>query len=339
MSYKRVIITEFGGPDVLKIVEESALPEPKPGEVRVRVMATSACFTDTMVRKGIYYDLRKKPPFPPGYDLVGVVDKLGTGVTKLKIGQMVADLTVSGAYSEYMCRPESSLVPVPAGLDPAEAVSLVLSYVTAYQMLHRSAKVQRGQSILIHAAGGAVGTALLQLGKLFDLEMYGTASKSKHDLIASMGAVPIDYRSDNFLTRIQALTSDGVDAAFDAIGGDNFKRSFKSLKRGGTLVAYGFYNNAMGKGGNVPIEFMQVQLWGILSNGRSTTFYSIGALRKKHPNWSHADLTELFNLLAQSRIKPVIAERMRLDEATRAHELIEQAAVQGKIVLMVSQHT
>ena len=292
-----------------------------------------------MVRKGIYYDLKKKPPFPPGYDLVGVVDKLGTGVTKLKIGQMVADLTVSGAYSEYMCRPESSLVPVPAGLDPAEAVSLVLSYVTAYQMLHRSAKVQRGQSILIHAAGGAVGTALLQLGKLFDLEMYGTASKSKHDLIASLGAVPIDYNSENFLTRIQALTSDGVDAAFDAIGGDNFKRSFKSLKRGGMLVAYGFYNNAMGKGGNVPIEFMQVKLWDILPNGRATTFYSIGALRKKHPDWFHADLTELFNLLAQSKIKPVIAKRMRLDEATHAHELIEQAAVQGKIVLMVSEHT
>ena len=339
MSYKRVIITEFGGPDVLKIVEETALPEPKPGEVRVRVMATSACFTDTMVRKGIYYDLKKKPPFSPGYDLVGVVDKLGTGVTKLKIGQMVADLTVSGAYSEYMCRPESSLVPVPAGLDPAEAVSLVLSYVTAYQMLHRSAKVQHGQSILIHAAGGAVGTALLQLGKLFDLEMYGTASKSKHDLIASLGAVPIDYKSENFLTRIQTLTSDGVDATFDAIGGDNFKRSFKSLKRGGMLVAYGFYNNAMGKGGSVPVEFMQVKLWDILPNGRATTFYSIGALRKKHPDWFHADLTELFNLLAQSKIKPVIAKRMRLDEATHAHELIEQAAVQGKIVLIVSEHT
>ena len=338
MSYKRIIITKFGDPDVLKIVEETALPEPKPGEVRVRVMATSACFTDTMVRKGIYYDLKKKPPFSPGYDLVGMVDKLGADVTKLKVGQVVADLTVSGAYSEYICRSESSLVPVPAGLDPAEAVSLVLSYVTAYQMLHRSMEVQRGQSILIHAAGGAVGTALLQLGKLLDLEMYGTASKSKHDLVASLGAVPIDYKSENFLTRIQSLTGDGVDAAFDAIGGDNFKRSFKSLKRGGTLVAYGFYNNAMSKGGNVPIELMQVKLWGILPNGRSTTFYSIGALRKKHPDWFHADLTDLFNLLTQRKIKPVIAERMRLDEAAHAHELIEQAAVQGKIVLMVSEH-
>jgi len=222
-------------------------------------------------------------------------------------------------------------------LDPAEAVSLVLSYVTAYQMLHRSAKVQRGQSILVHGAGGAVGTALLQLGQLLDLEMYGTASKPKHELVAGLGATPIDYRSEDFAERVRALTGEGVHAAFDAIGGENFKRSFKSLKRGGTLVAYGFYDNAMDKGGNVPIEFIKVALWNILPNGRSTSFYSIGALRKKYPDWFHADLTELFNLLAQGKIKPVIAEWMRLDEAARAHELIEQAAVQGKIVLMVNE--
>ena len=337
MSYKRVIITEFGGPEVLKVVEEVVLPEPGPGEVRVKVLATSACFTDTMIRKGVYRDVKEKPPFSPGYDVVGVVDNLGAGVTRLQVGQMVADLTVTGAYSEYICRPESSLVPVPAGLDPAEAVSLVLSYVTAYQMLHRSARVQRGQSILVHGAGGAVGTALLQLGKLLDLEMYGTASKPKHELVAGLGATPIDYRSEDFAERVRELTGDGVDAAFDAIGGDNFERSFKSLKRGGMLVAYGFYNDAMGKGGNVPIEFMKVALWNILPNGRSTTFYSIGALCKKCPDWFHEDLTELFNLLAQGKIKPVIAERMGLAEAARAHELIEQAAVQGKIVLMVNE--
>ena len=339
MSYKRVIVTEFGGPEVLKVVEEAALPEPGPGEVRVKVLVTSACFTDTMIRKGKYINLKEKPPFSPGYDVVGVVDSLGAGVTNLKVGQMVADLTVSGAYSEYICRPESSLVPVPDGLDPAEAVSLVLSYVTAYQMLHRSAKVRRGQSILVHGAGGAVGTALLQLGQLLDLEMYGTASKPKHELVAGLGATPIDYRSEDFAERVRELTGDGVDAAFDAIGGDNFKRSFKSLKRGGTLVAYGFYNDALGKGGNVPLEYMLVKLWDILPNGRSTSFYSIGSLRDKHADWFHADLTELFNLLAQGKIKPVIAERMGLAEAARAHELVERAAVRGKIVLVVNEHT
>jgi NADPH:quinone reductase-like Zn-dependent oxidoreductase len=322
---------------MLEVVEEAALPEPGPGEVRVKVLATSACFTDTMVRKGVYRDVKEKPPFSPGYDLVGVVDELGAGATRLKIGQRVAELTVIGAYSEYICLPERHLVPVPDGLDPAEAVSLILSYITAYQMLHRSAKVERGQSILIHGAGGAVGTALLQLGKLLDLEMYGTASRSKHELVASLGATPIDYRSEDFVERVRSLTDGGVHAAFDAIGGDNFKRSFSVLRPGGTLVAYGFYDAAMGKGGNVPLEFIKVKLWDILPNGRSTAFYSIGSLREKHADWFHQDLTELFNLLAQGEIEPVIAKRMRLDEAARAHELVEQASVQGKIVLMVNE--
>lgn len=335
MRYKKVILNEFGGPEVLEVVEETTLPEPQAGEVRVKVLAASATFTDMMVRKGIYFGLKEKPPLSPGYDLVGMVDKLGAGVSGLEPGQMVADLIVFGAYTEYICRPAASLVPVPAGLDPTAAVSMVLSYVTAYQMLHRTAKVERGQAVLVHAAGGAVGSALLQLGALLDLEMYGTASKSKHDLVASLGATPIDYKSEDFLARMQAIG--GVDAAFDAIGGDNFKRSFESLNKGGTLVAYGFYDNSMGKGGSVPLEFMRIKLWNILPNGRSTSFYSIGDLRKKQPDWFRQDLTALFDLLAQGKIKPVIERRMRLEDAAQAHELIEQAAVKGRIVLVVNE--
>jgi len=289
MSNKKVMLNEFGGPEVLQVVEEENLPEP------------------------------------------------GAGVAVLEVGQMVADLTVWGAYTEYMLRPTDSLVPVPTDLDPVEAVSMVLSYVSAYQMLRRIAKVQRGQKILVHGAGGAVGTALLELGGLDVLEMYGTASKSKHELVESLGATPVDYKSEDFVERIQALTGDGVDAAFDAISGENFKRSFKSLKKGGTLVAYGFYNNAAGKGVSVPIEFMQVKLWDILPNGRQSTFYSIGALRKKQPDWFKEDLTKLFNLLAEGKIKPIIERRMKLEEARRAHELIEQAAVKGRIVLVVNE--
>ena len=335
MNYKKVILNEFGGPEVLQVVKENTLPEPAMGEARVKVQAASATFTDTMVRKGVYYDFKVTPPFSPGYDMVGVVDKLGAGTNTLKVGQTVADLTVFGAYTEYMLRSADSLVPVPDGLDTAEAVSLVLSYVTAYQMLHRSAKIQRGQKILVHGAGGAVGTALLELGALLDLEMYGTTSRSKHELVTSLGATPIDYKSEDFVTRVQAVG--GVDAAFDAIGGDNFKRSFKSLKKGGTLVAYGFYNNAMGKGGSVPMEYMSIALWNILPNGRKSAFYSIGALRKKQPDWFKEDLAELFNLLVQGKIKPVIEKRMKLEEAAQAHELIEQAKVKGRLVLMVNE--
>ena len=337
MGYKRVVITEFGGPEVLKMIEETKLPEPKSGEVRVKVLVTSAAFTDVWIRKGTYPDVKEKPPFSPGYDMVGVVDKLGEGVIHFKVGQRVADLTVIGAYSEYICLPESRLTLVPEGLDPAEAVSLVLSYVAAYQMLHRVAKVQRGQRILIHGAGGAGGTAMLQLGKLLDLEMYGTASKSKHELIKRLGATPIDYKGDDIVERVHSLTGDGVDAAFDPIGGDNFKRSFSVLRRGGKLVAYGFYNSVLGKGGSIPLDFIRLMLWNLWPNGRSTAFYSIGPLRQKHGDWFSEDLTKLFDLLALNKIKPIIAARMPLAEARRAHELIEQAEVQGKIVLTVAE--
>ncbi|MBT3712217.1 MAG: alcohol dehydrogenase catalytic domain-containing protein, partial [Anaerolineae bacterium] len=156
MSYKKVVLNEFGGPEVLQVVEEANLPEPGAGEVRIKILAASATFTDTMVRKGIYFGFKETPPLSPGYDMVGIVDKVGSGVSGLTPGLLVADLIVYGAYTEYMLRPADSLVPVPAELDPAEAVSMVLSYVSAYQMLHRVAKVKRGQSILVHGAGGAV---------------------------------------------------------------------------------------------------------------------------------------------------------------------------------------
>lgn len=335
INYKKVILNEFGSPEVLRVVKKPTLPEPGTGEVRVKVLAASATFTDTMIRKGIYYGFKETPPLSPGYDMVGLVDKLGVDVTGLKTGQMVADLTVFGAYTEYMLRPANSLVPVPTGLDPAQAVSMVLSYVTAYQMLHRIAKVQRGQKILVHGAGGAVGTALLELGKLLDLEMYGTASKTKHDLVTSLGAAPIDYKSEDFLAKMQAIG--GVDAAFDAISGDNFKRSFKSLKKGGMLVAYGFYNQALGRGGNVAKDYMNIALWNLLPNGRKAAFYSIGDLRKKNLEWFKKDLSTLFGLLKEDKLKPSIERRMKLEDAAQAHRLIEQAAVKGRIVLMIGK--
>ncbi len=333
MGYKRIIITDFGGPEVLKMIEEPVLPEPKRGEIRVKVLVSGAAFTDVMIRKGMYPDVKEKPPFSPGYDMVGVVDKLGEGTTRFKVGQTVADLTIIGSYSEYICLPEDRLTLVPEGLDPAEAVSLILSYVTAYQMLNRVAKVKKGQSILLHGAGGAVGTATLQLGRLLDLKIYGTASKAKHELISKLGATAIDYKNENWGERIRTLTGDGVDGVFDPIGGENLKKSFSVLRKGGILVAYGFYNAVMGKGGSIPLDFIRLKLWNLLPNGRSTVFYSIGAMRQKHPHWFSEDLTHLFHLLAQGKIKPVIAARMPLAEVRRAHELIETAGVQGKIVL------
>jgi len=339
MGYKKVVITKYGPPDVLQIVEEQYLPIPHRGEVRIKVLVTSAAFTDTLLRKGMYPEVRIKPPLIPGYDMVGTVDQCGEGVTSLKVGQRVAAMPVIGAYEEYMCLPQESLTLVPEGLDSAEVVSLILTYMTAYQMLFRLAKIHSGQSILVHGAGGAVGTALLQLGSLLGLRVFGTARKSKHDLVRRLGGIPIDYQTQDFVDCIKRETGSGVDAVFDCIGGDYFRRSFHVLRPGGTLVAYGFQQAVMGKGGiaSVIFGFLQLKILNLLPNNRRAMFYSITSLRKKQPDWFKQDLTQLMEYLKQKKIQPVIARRMPLTEAVEAHKLLDRSDVEGKIVLVVHE--
>ena len=335
MPYNRVIVSAFGGPEVLKYVQENELPEPGQGEVRIKVTAVSACFTDTMVRKGIYFGMKEKPPFSPGYDLVGIIDKTGPESFRFKIGDKVADLTVIGSYTEYICLPETSLTSVPEGIDDGEAVSLVLSYMTAYQMLTRVADVKAGQTILVHGAGGAVGTAVLQLAGEMNIKVYGTGSYSKQELIKQLGAIPIDYKNETISDRIMEMEPQGINAVFDAIGGESFKTSFRLLKKGGILVPFGFYKNSTGQGGNVALEFIQLKLWNILPNGKKVDFYSIGDMRKNNSTWFKEDLGKLFSLLKEGKIKPVISERLSLKDAEEAHKLIDSASVNGRIVLTV----
>src|SRR4051794_17878497 len=197
MKHTRVIVTRYGGPDELRLIEEKC-PEPRRGEVRVKVLAAGVSLPDVMMREGIHPETPRLP-FTPGWDLVGVVDRLGDGVSGIEPGQTVAALPISGAYAEFVCLPKRELVPVPSGLDAAEAVSLVLNYVTAYQMLHRSAKVRTGQCVLIHGAAGGVGTALLQLGRLAGLELYGTCSAAGTSAVSDLGDIPIDYRQLDFV--------------------------------------------------------------------------------------------------------------------------------------------
>src|SRR5512138_2314245 len=186
MRHTRVVVTHYGGPDALQVLEEER-PEPKQGEVRVRVQAAGVSLPDIMAREGIHPET-PRVPFTPGWDLVGEVDQLGDGVSGIEQGQIVAAMPIHGAYAEYVCLPQRELVPVPPGVDPAEAVSLVLNYVTAYQMLHRSARVEPGQRVLVHGASGGVGTALLQLGRLVGLEMYGTCSPRSAAAVSDLGA-------------------------------------------------------------------------------------------------------------------------------------------------------
>ena len=218
-------------------------------------------------------------------------------------------LTVRGAYSQFAIVPEDFLVPVPESLDPAEAVCLILNYVTAYQMLHRIANVSSGQRILIHGAAGGVGTALLQLGALHGLTMYGTASKSKQDAIAAAGGIPIDYRAEDFSKRVRELSRDGVDAVFDAVGGTNWWRSYRLVRRGGVLVCYGV--SAVATHGKIAgaASFLLLGVLKLIPDGRRCVWYNVTNLRKQHPDWFRAGFENSFRfaLAAKNRTCDCIA--------------------------------
>ena len=337
MPYKQVIVREFGGPECLDVIEQPDLPTPGPGEIRVRVLAAGTGFTDTIIREGQYVDVKEKPPFTLGYDWFGVVDAVGDGVRDLEVGQPVADMPVIGGYTEYLNVRADRVIPAPDGLDPAEAVAMVLSYTTAYQMLTRIRDIPPGSKCLVHAAGGAVGTALLELGQLMDLEMYGTASASKKDLVERFGATHIDYRNEDFVERSLALSGGGMDVVFDTVGGRNWARSYRCLKRGGILIAFGALQITTGEE-KIPSllwGFAKLMLlWRLLPDGKSSLFYNIQKRREKLPDEFREDVTALFALLKEGKLKPAVAARMPLEQAADAHRLIDSAGVEGKIVLV-----
>jgi NADPH:quinone reductase-like Zn-dependent oxidoreductase len=290
-----------------------------------------------MIRKGMYPDVKEKPPFVLGYDLVGVVDKIGAYVQGLSIGDRVADLTTIGAYAEYICLPAENLTLVPENVTDEAALAMILSAVTPYQMLHRVARLQAGQSILIHGAGGAVGTMMLQLAKDAGIAAFGTDIAAKHDLIRQLGGTPIDAEAAALDAAIAAVVGEGVDAAFDPLGGDSFPRSLHALKPGGLLVAYGFMNEVLGRGGSIPLDFVKLKMWDWLPNGHATAFYSIGAMRRQHPEWFKSDLTTLFQILTEGRIAPEVAEVLPLRDVRLAHDRVEAGTVPGKLILRVSE--
>jgi NADPH2:quinone reductase len=309
------------------------------------VLAAGVSLPDIMAREGIHPET---PPVPytPGWDLVGEVDRLGEGVSGIEPGQIVAAMPIHGAYAEFVCLPERELVPVPAGLDAAEAVSLILNYVTAYQMLHRSAKVKPGQRVVIHGAAGGVGTALLQLGRLAGLEMYGTCSSRGASVVSDLGGVPIDYQHQDFVQEIHRLTGEGVDVVFDSLGGSHIWRSRRALRPGGRVVAYGLTGSlrggrlASGRSGGRH-RYRAIAIFGLyiaagwLFPGRKRVVpYSIQTLKRMKPALFREDLSALFQLLQQHKIKPLIAQRLPLADARAAQELLGKGGVTGKIVLV-----
>jgi NADPH:quinone reductase-like Zn-dependent oxidoreductase len=326
-----VQVIRFGGPDGLEVVD-APLPTAGRGEVRVRVLASSVHYTDVLIRRHLYPQTApRRPPFVLGYDVVGEIDQLGGGVRGFQVGDRVADLTVVGSNAAYRTLRADRLARVPAGLDAAEAATLILSWTTAYQLLHRAARVQRGQRVLVHGAAGAVGQALLALGRFAGLELWGTARGEHAALIRELGATPIDYQREDF-TRV---LPGGFDVVFDGIGEEGYRRSFAALKRGGLLCAYGYSAGVQAQRRMLTILMWiaRLYLWRWLPGGKRARFYSINVMRARHPAWFREDLERLFGMLATRAIRPRVAERISFDEVAEAHRRLEAGGLEGKLVL------
>ena len=326
-----VQVSRFGDADGLEVVD-APMPVAGRGEVRVRVLASSVVYTDVVIRRHLYpQTIHRQVPFVLGYDVVGEIDQLGEGVTGFRLGERVADMTVIGSNASYRTLRAEDLTRVPDGVDAAEAATLILSWTTAYQLLHRSARVQQGQRVLVHGAAGAVGQALVVLGKMAGLELWGTARGDHAALVRGLGATPIDYQHEDF-TRV---LPGGFDVVFDGISEEGGRRSLEALKPGGELCSFGYTASVQAKRGMVAIlrsmANLYVSRW--LPGGKRVHFYSINAMRARHPAWFREDLARLFGLLAAGSIQPRVAERISFDEVAEAHRRLEAGGLEGKLVL------
>jgi NADPH:quinone reductase-like Zn-dependent oxidoreductase len=325
-----VQVRRFGNPDGLAVVD-APLPTAGRGEVRVRVLASSVEYTDVTIRRHLYPWVLRRPPFVIGYDVVGEIDQLGDGVSGFQTGDRVADMTVLGSNAAYRTLRADRVTRVPASVDAAEAATLILSWTTAYQLLHRAARVQRGQRVLVQGAAGAVGQALLALGRMAGLELWGTARGEHAALIRELGATPIDYQRGDF-TRVLL---GGFDVVFDGIGEDGYRRSLAALKRGGLLCFYGYSAGVQAQRRMLTMLMWIARpyLWRWLPGGKRARGYSINVMRARHPAWFQEDLERLFGMLATRAIRPRVAERISFDEVAEAHRRLEAGGLEGKLVL------
>ncbi|CAG0993615.1 2-haloacrylate reductase [Anaerolineales bacterium] len=337
MKYKSVLVPRHGGPEVLQVIENDLRP-PSAGEVRIKVLAAAVCRPDVTVRRGeaLYTGtpLGQKLPFVPGYAVIGNVDAIGEGVREVTVGERVGVLTVTGGYAEYLNWRNDRLIPVPVELNPAEAVTLILNYIVAYQVMHRSAKVKSGDKVLIIGASGGIGTALLQLGQLAGLKMYAMASKNKHAILAEYGATPLDYRTQDFVELIRQSEPDGLDAIFDGMMRlDYIRRGLSLLRRGGRMVGFG-EPAGLGELFRILATVLRVNL---LPNGKSLALYGTSSYFLFDKRSFLEDWATLFRLLGEGKIKPVIAARFPILEAAKANALLESGQVIGNVVLLAPE--
>ena len=325
-------------PDGLQ-VRNRELPAPAAGQAVLRMDATGVSFAEQQMRLGKYYD---QPPFPfvPGYDVVGTVTAVGPGVDPGMIGRRFAAVTKIGSWASHQLIDAADLVPVPDGVDAADAETVVVNGITAWQMLHRVARVRPGGTIVVLGANGGVGTTLVQLARHAGITVIGTASARHHAVVRGLGATPVDYRDPHMYQRIREIAPDGVDAVFDHVGGAAIVESWRLLRRGGTLVSYGTAATKDDEGNSrLPVLKLLARLvaWHLLPNGRSARFYNFWAGRRRVDAFRdrlREDLTAVLRLLADGVLTAQVAARFPLPEAGSALALAESRTVTGKVVIV-----
>jgi NADPH:quinone reductase-like Zn-dependent oxidoreductase len=342
MLATEIVLPGIGEPESLQ-VRTRELPPPGAGQALVRVEASGISFAEQQMRRGKYYD-QPAFPFVPGYDLVGVVEALGPATpldTRVRVGQRVAALTKIGGWADRVLLPAADLVAVPDGVDPADAETVVVNGVTAWRMLHRSARVRPGQSIVVLGANGGVGSTLLQLARHAGIRVIGTASLRHHDQLRQLGAIPLDYRDTDLPARVRELAPDGVAAVFDHVGGPGIAGSWRMLGRGGTLVSYGTASTKDLPGNpRLPVLRLLARLvaWNLLPNGRRAMFFNLWAGKARNLDRYRAqlrtDLGEVFGLLAKGEIGAQVARAYPLTQAAGALRYAESGGVTGKVVLL-----
>ncbi|MBI3988582.1 MAG: NADPH:quinone oxidoreductase family protein [candidate division NC10 bacterium] len=321
---KAIRVHQHGEPEVLRY-EEVPDPTPEPGEVLVQVRAAGVNFADALARRGLYPTLTP-PPFIPGIEVAGTVVAVGAGVEGIEVGQRVMGFAPKAGYAELAVMPAAGAMPVPERINFEEAAAFPIVFLTAYHALKTFGRLQEGEAVLIHAAGGGVGTAAVQLAKIWGGRVFATAgSDGKLSKVRTLGAdIVHNYRTGDFLDAVRRWTGGrGVDVVLESVGGEVFEKSLRALAPDGRLVVVGLSSGVQ----------PQLHLGLVIMNRLSVIGMHLGSMTVKRPDLVGTSARELIGLLAQGMIKPVVGHVFPLKEAAEAHRLLEGRGSYGKLVL------
>ena len=335
---KQLVIPRYGPPEVLT-VREASDPAVLPGTVRIRVRAAGVNFSDLLARQGLYPDA-PKPPCTVGYEISGLVDAVGAGVTAPRVGDRVVATTRFGGQSELVVVPTAVVFPLPAGWSPEQGAAFPVVYLTAHHMLVRVAAARRGETVLVHAAAGGVGLAVAELSRILGFRVLGLASAGKHAILREYGVEPLDGRDPRWFDAVRRAAPRGVDVVLDAVGGDSWRHGYRLLAPAGRLVCYGASVLSEGTGRNLlktiwrVVRFPRFGTLALMNDNKSVAGVNLGHL------WNDQALLApqveaLLGYAREGKLTPRVDRTFPLAEAAAAHRYIHERRNVGKVVLLL----